>query len=340
MNWPGETIVVRLWETLAEKAIGSLLKPWQMRREGRTLIELRREEMLMLAQVERDAQAIQEGRATLGVEGRLLMAPDSAQGAAVAEQSIGPAVDVVARIAIGDALRREINVSKAVLAAEADLEDGGGEPPDERVDADWLFRWRECAGAVSSEELQGLWGRVLSGEVRQPGRYSYRTLEFIRNLTFQEARAIEEACAFVIDNVLVKLKNDGLDAFGLTFAKLLSLQELGVISGVGGVGLRVSWKSREVERFMRPLLCSGKMLMVTDENGKRELTVGCYKLTNVGGDVFSLGRFSPNEKYLRLVGEQIVADGFHVLVADYEILEDGQISYFNGVEVNSVASPG
>lgn len=34
MNWPGENLIIKLWESLTEKGVGSLLKPWQMRREG------------------------------------------------------------------------------------------------------------------------------------------------------------------------------------------------------------------------------------------------------------------------------------------------------------------
>ena len=34
MTWPGEGLLIKLWETLAEKGIGGLLKPWQMKREA------------------------------------------------------------------------------------------------------------------------------------------------------------------------------------------------------------------------------------------------------------------------------------------------------------------
>jgi hypothetical protein len=53
MEWPGERLIIRLWETLAEKGIGSLLKPWQIKREGIAHIEVRRAELLALAQAER-----------------------------------------------------------------------------------------------------------------------------------------------------------------------------------------------------------------------------------------------------------------------------------------------
>ena len=64
MDVPGEKLLIKLWETIADKGIGSLLKPWQMRREGRAAIGVCREELLALAQAEVSTQIPQreEGR--------------------------------------------------------------------------------------------------------------------------------------------------------------------------------------------------------------------------------------------------------------------------------------
>lgn len=62
MQAPGEALLAKFWETIAEKGIGGLFKPWQIRREGRASIEIRRQEMLVLAQAEREADAIRRWR--------------------------------------------------------------------------------------------------------------------------------------------------------------------------------------------------------------------------------------------------------------------------------------
>ena len=43
MEFPGEKLVIRLWETVTEKGIGSWLRPWQNRREGRAQIDVQQE---------------------------------------------------------------------------------------------------------------------------------------------------------------------------------------------------------------------------------------------------------------------------------------------------------
>ena len=78
--------------------------------------------------------------------------------------------------------RKEINVSKAIIYAEEALANDAQVPPGRSIDEDWLFAWRDYAGRVSTEDLQKLWGNVLAGEVKSPGTYSVRTLEFIRGL--------------------------------------------------------------------------------------------------------------------------------------------------------------
>jgi len=69
MDFPGEKLVIKLWETLAEKGIGSLLSPWQAGREGRARNEVRRHEILMLAQAEMDAADIRSGKKRLLPDG-------------------------------------------------------------------------------------------------------------------------------------------------------------------------------------------------------------------------------------------------------------------------------
>jgi len=42
---PGENLLIKLWETLADKGIGSLFKPWQIKREGKATAEVQAEAM-------------------------------------------------------------------------------------------------------------------------------------------------------------------------------------------------------------------------------------------------------------------------------------------------------
>ena len=125
MAWPGENLVIKLWETIADKGIGSLLKPWQMRREGRATVDIRRAELLALAQAEIDAATIRSGEKILLPDGTLSNVSTSMQEFLPAPSSQPLLLPHIEKIAEDnfrvEAIRREISIAKAVIHAEEEL---------------------------------------------------------------------------------------------------------------------------------------------------------------------------------------------------------------------------
>jgi hypothetical protein len=224
MNWPGENLLIKLWESLAEKGIGSLLKPWQIRREGCANVDVRRYELLALADAEREADDIRSGRRRLENSRFVLSLTENVeQTKPHAERIEVPLLELANTAAVADAVRKEVNVAKAVLRAEEELRDDQSTPPGGKPDDDWLYRWRDYAGSVSSDELQAIWGRILAGEIKSPGLYSYRLLDFVRNLTKDEAALIEKVVPFVFGDAIFRGHDDILEKAGVTFEVLLQL---------------------------------------------------------------------------------------------------------------------
>ena len=95
-------------------------------------------------------------------------------------------------------LKRQDNLEKVTKKA-ADALGGDEEIADESPDDDWINRFFSSAQEVSSDKMQTLWGRILAGEVKQPGSYSLRTLDFLRNLTASEAKAFEELGRYALN---------------------------------------------------------------------------------------------------------------------------------------------
>jgi hypothetical protein len=65
MEFPGEKLVLKMWETIAEKRIGSALKSWHEKRLGLAKNKGRRYEILMLAEAEKLAEDIRSGKVNL-----------------------------------------------------------------------------------------------------------------------------------------------------------------------------------------------------------------------------------------------------------------------------------
>ena len=335
MEFPGEKLLIRLWETIAEKGIGGWLRPWQNQREGQSRIDVQREALLVFAQTERDIKDIRSGRKILSSDGQLLELPEQANPLALREDSASrDAVSSVQRNRMAREMRGEVNVSKALLSAEAILEDDPQTPPERKVDDDWLYRWRDAASTVSSEELQTLWGRALAGEIKSPGSYSLRTLEFLKNLSHKEALQIAKVSPFVIgDTVIFRGNKQLLDSEGITFSFLLDLQHLGVVSGVESSGIERTFKPLATEKFERVLVSYNRVLVVTHEDMSKKLKLKIYKLTSLGQQILKLGSFEAHDVYLRSAGQAICSQGFKVHIARWEQVTETTGRYFEPQEL-------
>lgn len=339
MHSPGEKLLLRLWETIAEKGIGSLLKPWQIRREGRARIDVRGEEVVALAQAERDAEDIRSGRKRLATNGRLLALPPATtpsvqqlvETLAHERATLRAATQTVSDNLFADAIRREVNVAKAVLVAEGELEEDPQEPPSRSIDDDWLFRWRDFASAVSSDELQALWGRVLAGEIKSPGTCSLRTLEFLKNISKPEAMEIAKLAPFVVGNMIFRGDEALLDSEGITYGFLFRMQELGVVAGVEAKQLTCTLKTMKLEsrRFEVGLASHGRGLIVTHDDPAKEFRLHVYQLTSIGRQIMRLGAFEPHQGYLRSVGQAIRDQGFKVQIARHQQVTEAESRYFD-----------
>jgi hypothetical protein len=345
LDFPGEKLVTKLWETLAEKGVGSLLTPWQTKRDGKARNEVRRQELLMLAQAEHDAAEVRAGRMRIREDGTLLRLPPPSTiegvGSLTNDGRIEPtlglpaAAAAAATVTATDAARREINSARAILFAEEQLASDSQEPPNRPVEDDWLFTWRDYAGRVSNDDLQRLWGSVLAGEVKSPGRHSMRTLEFLKGLSKPEADLLTKLARFVVDSSLIRTQSDYLSAQGLPFVVLLQLQELGVLSGVEAVGLTAQHPTVVPGRFLKALISHDRVLVVEDSDASKVLSIEIYRLTDVGRQVLSLGSFEPDLPYLQAIGKAIAAQGFQVQIAEWRQETETQGRYFNATRIDA-----
>ena len=275
------------------------------------------------------------GRKTFSSDGQLVELPEQASPLDLREDStFRDAAASVQRNRIVREMWAEVNISKGLLSAEAVLEDDPQTPPERKVDDDWLFRWRDSASMVSSEKLQALWGRMLAGEIKSPGSFSLRTLEFLKNLSHKEALQIAKVSPFVINGDSIFRGNKQLlNSEGITFGFLLHLQDLGVVSGVDSDGIQGTWGSVATEKFERGLVSYNRVLVVTHEDASKKFRLEVYKLTLMGLQILKLGSFKSHEVYLRSVGQAICRQGFKVHIARYEQVTETTGRYFEPQEL-------
>jgi len=349
VEMPGEKLAIKIWETLTEKGIGGLLTPWQIRREGRAQAEVRRDEELMLAQAERDAQDILAGRKVLDSRGKLLPieqgeptvnalpSPEQEQTKSLVDKQ-DPSPDLLRAAAAKFSARevqRFVNLQRIAMHAEEQAHQLGNETvSEEPVDPDWLNRWRENAQDISEEDMQKIWARILTEEVKAPGSYSMGTLEFLRTLSKNDALKISAIGSYVIDRGQYIYRDQPLlDRKRILFSHLLEMQEMGIISGVEALGLTLSLGSTIQDKYTHVVIAYGKGLLIHRDAKEPALQLPVYRITKLGREILRLSNYAPDEDYIKHVGAEIKKKGFYVQYGDWVQIDNRGGQLLNGIEL-------
>jgi hypothetical protein len=331
MEWPGEKLLVRLWETIESSGAG-LVRPWQLKRVGMAEAQVASQRMLIIATAEKQIEKLRQSD-PMEVE-LLPAAANQSNGASVAK--IEPTLDVelltrsFTASQTKEFLRKEVNIEKAIAHAEGLLQSDESEPSEQTVDIDWFFRWREYAGGVTSEALQQLWGNVLAGELKAPGSFAYRTLDFLRSLTQDEARLIERLATVVIEDMrlvhgrtFLQSKAGSCVTSPFHDGELMLLEELGILTGVPTLGFMDEKKPFHSSsgEYTHLLACKGRGILAITDNSEKVTQLGFYRVTKLGMNVLKLVQATPDERHLLSVGHWLIRNGFKVKIGN--VIDNG-----------------
>ena len=181
--------------------------------------------------------------------------------------------------------KRLANIKSVIGRAADDL--GDKEVPDHEPDPDWTARFFDCVQDVSSEDVQRLWAKVLSGEVENPGRTSLRTLDTLRNMTKRDAELFRSLRDFVIRNDFVFYDESVGKVDALEYSKLLHLQDCGLINV--GPNLVKQFRWREAREILL-MYHNGALILIKNPDAKEPIDVPEVLLTTAGRE---LSRFCP-----------------------------------------------
>lgn len=200
-----------------------------------------------------------------------------------------------ARLAFQE-IKKQTNIDQAVNYAAQTLSSFNN-VSDDPVDIDWVTRFFDSVADVSSEEMQIIWGKILAGEVNQPGSFSLRTLDVVKNLSRKDAKLFTEISPFVLCSEGAKYiasENEVLDKYEIPYEIILDLDECGLINSSGTLALypTISKKnSFKVYNHEMIAFCNGK----TEDEQK--FAIGVYTLTRAGQELFGIIETPSNNEY-------------------------------------------
>jgi len=197
---------------------------------------------------------------------------------------------------------------------------------DEPVDNDWAIRFFNSVEDVSNEEMQKLWGKVLAGEVRQPGQFSVRTLEKLKNMTQKEAVLFAKVADFCISYgnrfQFIDMDDMLLRKYNIAFLDLLRLSDCGLLSLA-----ETTFTLQENDSYT---IHNQKLIAHFLFNGSASsVRLSIYSLTDAGRELFSIINKTPNVQYFIEYLSKIREKNIHVAVTAHKIesIDGNEIRY-------------
>ena len=309
-----------------------LLAPWHNKRMARATAE----EMTIVARAEIDVEKIRlEGKAELEQVAKRLL-PHSA--VEVVEGEIVPEFEpaflltrVHERTQYQEA-KRQLNVEQVTLEAANELrgERASGEP----VDEDWIARLFGTVQDVSSPQMQKLWAKILAGEVKQPGSFSLRCLETVRNLSKEEAKAFATLGPYVVNAQCVLHKiGDFESRSDVDFARILRLSEAGLLN----VGPQINFEP-PISLSKAVWTLADLEIVISSAWGGHTLAFPAYVLTSVGTQLMTLFRCDADRTYARALVTALRQSACHVETFEWVCYEQG-VSRRSQVDLFPLGAP-
>ena len=170
-------------------------------------------------------------------------------------------------------------------------------------DDDWLAAFRSEAVKRTAPEIKYAFGKILSGEIQNPGKFSIRTLYALSGMDQELASLFRTLCNMTLvvpDYDATVLSLDGnagdnsLAEFGLSFGHLTVLQENGLI-----ISDLNSW--RDYARIIKnglPMSYAGRSPTVLAMEGMKSVVkLHGVSLTSVGYELYFVVDLEENTTY-------------------------------------------
>ena len=300
---------------------GPMLAPWKVGREAKAkLIEAKGQADRLKLIADAQAQARQH-----------LVEPDGAGRGTLEIDASG----VTQRIEFQEK-KRQANIAATVRHAAAEL--GDAEVPEHEPDPDWTARFFDCVQDVSSEDMQKLWAKVLSGEVQGPGTTSLRTLDVLRNMTARDAAMFQEVCSYVILDFVFNCDEVETDHPALVFDNLLLLEHAGLINADTALMKEIKVAQKPNYRY---LPYQNWLLRICASDQTTEVNIPEFLLTPTGRELLGLAERTPKMDYLKSFSRFLHKNNCELSFARIvEKLPDGRVrrTEFTAVESDDQTS--
>ena len=140
----------------------------------------------------------------------------------------------------------------------------------------------------------------MAKEIERPDSYSLRTLELLRNISFEEAELFARLSEFVfiLDEYSFVFTGDKeLNKHGFNYYYLSKLKEAGLLQT--GEGATRTFSPSKSATYTHRFICGNKFIIITIPPESKKIVLPIILLTQAGSELIDLTEHKDNFSYLK-----------------------------------------
>lgn len=201
--------------------------------------------------------------------------------------------------ATAESVREQENIEEILVTTYEELQDNET-VSDMPVDADWATAYIHSARMISDDMVRVLFGKILAGEIKEPGSYGIRTIETLRNMSKKEAELFQKMASLVVrfQNNLVIPRVDTVlfHEFDVNDETFIVLGEMGLLSENLLVQLNYACGPQNPIHIVY-----GDSLVTTAVESDTHIKPPIFRITSVGMELYALTQPKIHRNYVSSV---------------------------------------
>jgi hypothetical protein len=276
---------------------------------------------LLLFGLRRKAEAKAKAKELLTMAGAMTevqqLAPHASVGYHEGQVSIAMPGQQPSDLAIPPAVAMRLNLDQRRYDALADVVAEAGVElkdetsfPEKRPSEEVIARLVEYAGQATNQTMQEVWGRILAGEIRNPGAFSLRTLNVVSNLNQGEAKRFEAVAKHVVLWHFVAFvpelpTNEYLRSRNIGFGTFRFLADSGLTNETS-TSLNLVFPGQDQSLFDYG---RGRGILVEQKSPPITVSQNCLTLTTAGAQLVSLVEREADPKNMQILIDIMMRHG-------------------------------
>jgi len=213
-------------------------------------------------------------------------------------------LEMAQRRQIVEQIQQERNLESIIDIAGNALNNTEVEKNDS-VDEYWLSTFIDIVKNISNEDLQLLWGKILAGEINNPGKFSLRTLDVLRKITQEEALLFEKVLPLVIvdEEVYFVPSYDSLmNQYDVYFYDIYQLAECGLITSSSAIIRELRNESDRPIGFHN----ENQLMVISEMKTTYPMSFNLYTLSCAGKELYRLLIHDSNDSFFSDFAKTII----------------------------------